>query len=242
MNGNFHALIDILPRLWDGVIVTMILTLAGGLLAFAIAIFLGTVVRVRFLPARFLARVVIEVFRGSSLVVQLFFFYYVLPLLGYKLAPLLCGIIALGLNYGAYGAEVVRGALNSVPQGQIDAATALNFSAWQRLTRVLFPQAWAMMVPSLANLLIHLLKGTAFASYITLHDLTAGIVELRKATSDTLFSFGIGLLIYLVLAYVLTVVMNVVETRAKHKLGRGPSLREVLSFRPDSAGGTGGIA
>lgn len=241
MSANIDALVDALPRIGEGIVVTLELTAGGGLLAFVIAIVLGTVVRIRFLPIRFVARVLIEFFRGTSLVVQLFWLFYVLPLLGYQLDPLFCGVLALGLNYGAYGAEVVRGALNSVPAGQVEAAVALNFTAWQRLRRVIFPQAWAMMIPSLGNLLIHLLKGTAFASFITMQDLTANIVDLQKSTGSTLFSFGIGLLIYLVLAYLVTLVINLVEARAKHSLGRGPSLREVLSFRPTESVAGGGL-
>lgn len=241
MNHNIDALVDALPSLWQGIVVTLELTAGGGLLAFILAVALGTVVRVRSLPIRFLARTLIEFFRGTSLVVQLFWLFYVLPLLGYQLEPVLCGILALGLNYGAYGAEVVRGALDAVPRGQIEAAVALDFSTVQRLRRVVFPQAWAMMIPSLGNLLIHLLKGTAFAMFITMQDLTASIVDLQKTTGDTLFSFGIGLLVYLVLAYAVSVLINIAEARAKHRLGRGPSLREVLSFRPTAdipGGGT----
>lgn len=235
MSQNLDSLVDALPSLWRGVVVTAELTAGGGLLAFLLAVSLGTAVRVRFLPLRFVARVLIEFFRGTSLVVQLFWLYYVLPLLGYQLNPVFCGILALGLNYGAYGAEVVRGALNAVPQAQTEAAIALNFTAWQRLRRVVFPQAWAMMIPSLGNLLIHLLKGTAFASFITLQDLTAGIVDLQKTTGDTLFSFGVGLVIYFVLAYLVMLLINLVEARAKHRLGRGPSVRDVLRLRPSAA-------
>ncbi|WP_132992716.1 ectoine/hydroxyectoine ABC transporter permease subunit EhuC [Gordonia zhaorongruii] len=241
MNHNIDALIDALPRLGEGIVVTLELTAFGGLLAFVLAVGLGTIVRVRFLPIRFVARVLIEFFRGTSLVVQLFWLFYVLPLMGYQLDPVFCGVLALGLNYGAYGAEVVRGALNSVAPGQVEAAVALSFSPWQRLRRIVFPQAWAMMIPSLGNLLIHLLKGTAFASFITLQDLTAGVVVLQKSTGDTLFSFGIGLVIYLVLAYLVTLLINLVEARAKHKLGRGPSLKEVLSFSPTSRAPKGAL-
>ncbi|WP_333619288.1 ABC transporter permease subunit, partial [Dietzia sp.] len=145
-----------------------------------------------------------------------------------------CGILALGLNYGSYGAEVVRGSLAAVPAPQREAAIALNFSAWQRLRRVAFPQAWAQMIPPLGNLLIQLLKGSALASFILLHDLNYEIVELRKSTGDTLFSFGVGLILYFVIAYVLTLAMNLVEARAKARLGAGPSLREVLRLRPDT--------
>ncbi|TLG16487.1 ectoine/hydroxyectoine ABC transporter permease subunit EhuC [Nocardia cyriacigeorgica] len=231
--NNVDALREALPGIWDGILVTLQLTLGGAALAFVIALLLGTVVRVRNLALRGTSRVLIEFFRGTSLLVQIFWLFYVLPLFGYQLEPVFCGILALGLNYGAYGAEVVRGALNAVPRTQWEAAVALNFSPWQRLHRVLFPQAWALMVPPLTNLLIHLLKGTAVASYITLQDLTFEIGKLRQSTGDTLFAFGVGLLIYFVLAYVLTVVMNLVETRAKAKLGRGPTLREMLRLAPD---------
>ena len=233
MGSNLDALHNALPRLLDGLVVTVELTIGGALLAFVIAIVLGTVVRVRNLAIRGAARVLIEFFRGTSLLVQIFWLFYVLPLLGYRLDPLFCGILALGLNYGAYGAEVVRGALNAVPRPQWEAAIALNFSPWQRLHRVLFPQAWAMMIPSLTNLLVHLLKGSALASYITLQDLTFGIDNLRKSTGDTLFSYGIGLVIYFVIAYALTLGMNLLETRAKRRLGRGPTLKTVFSVRPD---------
>ncbi|APE36020.1 ectoine/hydroxyectoine ABC transporter permease subunit EhuC [Nocardia mangyaensis] len=233
--SNLDALRDALPSLGEGIVVTLELTIGGALLAFVLALALGTLARVRNLAARGSARVLIEFFRGTSLLVQIFWLFYVLPLLGYKLDPVFCGILALGLNYGAYGAEVVRGALNAVPRGQFEAAVALNFSPWQRLRRVLFPQAWALMLPSMTNLLVHLLKGTAVASYITLQDLTFEIGNLRKDTGDTLFAFGVGLAIYFVLAYLLTLGMNLLETRAKTKLGRGASLKEVLSLAPDDA-------
>lgn len=235
MDRNIDSLLGAWPRIWDGIVVTLELTIGGALLAFVIAVVLGTVVRVRNLALRGSARVLIEFFRGTSLLVQIFWLFYVLPLMGYQLDPVFCGILALGLNYGAYGAEVVRGALNAVPKPQSEAAIALNFSPWQRLHRVLFPQAWAMMIPSLTNLLVHLLKGTALASYITLQDLTFEIDNLRQTTGNTLFSFGVGLVLYFVLAYVLTLLMNLLETRAKRRLGRGPSLKEVLSVRPDEA-------
>ena len=164
---------------------------------------------------------------------QLFWLFFVLPLLGYELDPLFCGILALGLNYGAYAAEVVRGSLAAVPAPQKEAAVALNFSPWQRMYRVVFPQAWVQMIPPLNNLLVQLLKGSALASFILLQDLTFHIGELRRVTGDTVFAFGVGLILYFVIAYVLTLFMNLLEVRAKSRLGAGPSLREVLSLRPE---------
>lgn len=232
--GNLDALVEALPRILDGIAVTLQLTLGGALLAMFLAVTLGLLARQDHLLPRGFARVVIEFFRGTSLVVQLFWFFFVLPQLGVVWPPLVAGIIALGLNYGAYGAEVVRGSINAVPTGQWEATTALSFSKWHRMRRIIFPQAWALMIPSLTNLLIHLLKGTAIVSFITLTDLTFRINQLSRETS-TMFAYGIGLVIYFLIAYALTLVMNGLEIHAKHRLGSGRSLREVLSLRPTAA-------
>lgn len=227
MTENFEALSAALPQVWEGMLITLQLTCGGALLAFALAVGLGLLVRSENILIRGFARVVIEFFRGTSLVVQLFFLFFVLPQFGVELPPLLVGIVGLGLNYGAYGAEVVRGSINAVPVGQWEATTALSLGRVQRMTRVIFPQAWALMLPSLNNLLILLLKGTAIVSFITMADLTFAIDKLQQRT-DTFFAYTVGLIIYFVLAYALTLLMNALEVRAKHKLGMGESLRTVL--------------
>ena len=231
-DSNFDQFRDAIPRIFDGFVVTLELTIGSAVFAFLLALVLGLAGAAKNLALRGSARVIIEFFRGTSLLVQLFWFFYVLPLFGYRLEPIVCGILALSLNYGAYGAEVVRGAIASVPRPQWEAATALNFGYWQRLRRVIFPQAWAEMIPSLTNLLIQLLKGTALASYILLQDLTFEIEQLRQSTGDTLFAFGIGLILYFVLGYVLTLFMNALEVRAKSRLGTGPSMREIFGVAP----------
>ncbi|MBB3037203.1 ectoine/hydroxyectoine ABC transporter permease subunit EhuC [Hoyosella altamirensis] len=231
--SNFDALREALPRIIDGVIVTVQLTLGGALLALAVAILFGLAARLRNPIVRGGARAFIEVFRGTSLLVQAFWLFFVLPAFGIRLDPIVVGILALGLNYGAYGAEVVRGSINAVAKVQWEAAIALNFSPAQRMRRVIFPQAWVLMIPALTNLMIHLLKGTAIVTAITLQDLTFQINRLRESTGDTFFAFGIALVIYFILAYILTLVMQLVEARAKFKLGRGPSMREIFKLKPD---------
>lgn len=89
------------------------------------------------------------------------------------------------------------------------------------------------MIPPLNNLLIQLLKGSALASFILLQDLTYHIDELRKQTGDTVFAFGIGLVLYFVIAYVLTLFMNLLEFLARARLGAGPTLRGLVSLRPE---------
>lgn len=234
MIENFEALGRALPRMLEGMGITLTLTLGGALLALLIAIGLGLAARFKNLWVRGAARVIIEFFRGTSLVVQLFFLFFVLPLFGLELSPILVGILGLGLNYGAYGAEVVRGSINSVPQGQWEATTALSMSRSQRMWRVIFPQAWALMIPSLNNLLILLLKGTAIVSFITMFDLTASLDKLRIDTS-VFFAYTLGLVLYFVLAYILSVAMGLLEVRAKHRLGQGAKLRKVAPQVPTNA-------
>jgi polar amino acid transport system permease protein len=234
VSDNLQQLVDLLPQLGEGILVTLQLTLGGAVLALLVAFTLGFGSRARTRWARVPSRVVVEFFRGTSLVVQIFWLYYVLPLPPFyvELEPLACGILALGLNYGAYAAEVVRGSINSVAKGQWEAAVALDLSPVHRIRRVIMPQAWPLMIPMFTNLLIQLVKGSALAAYISLHDLNFFTGELRQRTSDTIFSYTIGLLCYFVVAYLLTLAMNAVEVRAKNRLGAGPSLREVLRLAP----------
>ena len=233
MESNIEAFLEAWPRFQDGIVTTIYLTLGGAALGFVMALVLGVAAGSRLMVIRGVSRTIVEFFRGTSLLVQLFWLFFVLPLLGYELDPLFCGILALGLNYGAYAAEVVRGSLAAVPTPQKEAAVALNFSPWHRMSKVVFPQAWVQMIPPLNNLLVQLLKGSALASFILLQDLTFHIGELRRVTGDTVFAFGVGLILYFVIAYVLTLFMNLLEVRAKSRLGAGPSLREVLSLRPE---------
>ncbi|MPV38280.1 ectoine/hydroxyectoine ABC transporter permease subunit EhuC [Georgenia subflava] len=222
---NIDALIARLPSLGEGVLVTLQLTLGGGVLAFVIAVVLGLSARSRLMVVRGAARVLIEFFRGTSLLVQLFWLFYVLPLFGVQLSSLFCGVLALGLNYGAYGAEVVRGAINSVPKGQWEATTALSMSPARTMVKIIWPQAWAIMIPSLSNLLVMLLKGTAVAYIILMHDLTFVTERLRQATNDTFFSYGVGMVIYFLIAYCLVLIANALEIRAKRRLGQAPPKR-----------------
>lgn len=234
MADNLEALQRALPHILDGLLITIELTVGGALLAFILAIGLGLLARFDNILLRGFARVVIEFFRGTSLLVQLFFFFFVLPLppFNLELPAVFTGVLALGLNYGAYGAEVVRGSINSVPAGQWEATTALSLSRTQRMWRIIFPQAWALMIPSLNNLLIQLLKGTAVVYLITIVDLTAELNKLRIST-DVFFAYSLGLVIYFVIAYILSLAMNALEARAKHRLGQGTRWRDAVAA-PDA--------
>lgn len=225
---NFDVLLGRSSQFLDGIWVTVMLTVLGAIGAFAVAMLFGILSSTRFRVVRGISRVFVEFFRGTSLLVQMFWLFFVLPQLGFQLEPLFCGVLALMLNYGAYGAEVVRGSIASVPKGQFEAINALSLSPVRGMVRIVIPQAWALMIPSLGNLLIQLLKGSALVGFVTLHDLNHQIDELRKYT-DTFFAYGFGLLVYFAIAWVLSVGMNALEVRAKHRIGDGPSLKDSIS-------------
>lgn len=222
MGDLFDTLSTWAPRLWDGVWITLQLSLGGAVLAFLIAVALGLASMSRFGVLRISSRVIVELFRGTSLVVQLFWFFYVMPQFGFELGAMTCGVLALGLNYGAYGAEVVRGSLNAVPQGQWEVTTALSMSWVTKMRRVIWPQAWALMLPGLNNLMVMLVKGTSLALLITLHDLTFVTDDMRRS-AGTFVAFGTGLVLYYLIALGLSSLLRLLERRAQRRLGLSPT-------------------
>lgn len=209
----------ILPLL-AGLKITLILTAGGATLGVVAALTSG-LARISLLPLiRWVAACYVEVFRGTSALVQLFWFYFVLPLLGVSLEAVTVGILVLGLNAGAYGAEVVRGAIVAVPKGQWEAAVSLNLSRLQTLRRIILPQALPAMLPPAGNLLIELLKNTALVSLITITDLTFSAQILRAETLKTTEIFSLVLLMYFGAAMALAWAMRVFERRVAVLQGR----------------------
>jgi polar amino acid transport system permease protein len=205
--------LDLLPDLLRGLVVTVEVTAGAAVVAFvmAFAAGLGRLAGARLV--RIAATAYVEVFRGTSALVQLFWVYFVLPLLGVSLDPMTTGILVLGLNIGAYGAEVVRGAILAVPRGQREAAAALGLTPRHTRWRVVVPQALPVMMPPAGNLLVELLKGTALVSLITLGDLTFAAQTLRASTLRTTEIFTLVLVIYFLVAAVLTAAMRRIERR-----------------------------
>ena len=218
MTENLEALRDALPQLAEGVLVTLQLTVGGAVLAFVVSVGFGLLSISPVAPLRWLSTIVVEFFRGTSLVVQVFWLYYVMPLFGVSMDAVLTGVIALGLNYGAYGAEVVRGSINAVDKGQWEGAKALNMSPLTRMRRIIWPQAWVLMLSGYNNLLIMLIKGTAVAIFIGLHDFAYELDELRVDTT-TIFAYAIGLLVYYLFALVFSSGLRRLEARARRRLG-----------------------
>ena len=242
LGPNLQLVWDRMPMILDGVQVTLLATVLGGALALVIAFVFGIAQVSKFMVVRGVARVFVEFFRGTSLVVQLFWLAFVMPQLpyplGFRLEPLLIGVLALGLNYGAYAAEVVRGSIGSVPKGQYEAISALSLSPARGMFRIVIPQAWALMLPSLSNLWIQLLKGSAIVNTVLLYDLFFQVEELRDRTG-TWFAYSFALLSYYLIAWLIVILMNGLEVRAKHRIGRGPALSQSWGslFRPPGTSG-----
>ncbi|MGX1513561.1 polar amino acid transport system permease protein [Streptomyces collinus] len=162
--------------LWElvlqGVWVTVQLLFFSALLATAVSFVAGVARTHRLWIVRFLAGFYTEVFRGTSALVMIFWVFFVLPpAFGWQLVPMWAGTLALGLTYGAYGSEIVRGALAAVDPAQKEGGIALSFTPWQRMKLILLPQAVPEMIPPFSNLLIELLKGTALVSIMGMGDL-----------------------------------------------------------------------
>jgi polar amino acid transport system permease protein len=204
---------DFLAPLLRGLAVTLELTAAAGALAVAVALVAGLA---RLAPTRWLrwpAAIYVELFRGTSALVQLFWFYFVLPFFGVQLGAFTAGVTVLGLNAGAYGSEVVRGAIQAVPRAQREAAAALNLSRAQTLRRVVLPQAFPAMLPPAGNLAIELLKNTALVSLITISELTFSAQLLRAETLRSGEIFSVVLALYFAAALAITALVRLLERR-----------------------------
>ena len=167
------------------------------------------------------ATVYIEFFRGTSLLVQLFWVYYVLPFFGISLEAFTAGVVALGLNFGAYGAEIVRGGILAVPKGQWEAAFALNFSPSKRMKNIIIPQIFPIILPPAANLTVELLKATALVALVTVVDLTFEARQINSITWLSVQCFGTALLIYYFISrFLLVPFLRWLEVLAAKKVGK----------------------
>jgi polar amino acid transport system permease protein len=171
MEWDWEFVRQILPTLIEGVKITILATLLGSAVAAAVGL---AIALLRRSDNRLVARTtgfVAEFIRGTPLLVQLYFIFYVLPDFGVLLPPLVAGVIGLGLHYGTYTAEVYRAGIDNVPSGQWEAAKACNLSARQTWTHVILPQAIPPMIPALANYFIAMFKETPLLSAITVLEL-----------------------------------------------------------------------
>ncbi len=207
------ALKEYWPELLGGLGMTVPITVLGLVLTIVVAFTAGLARLSRFWVVRTPAYLFIEVFRGTSLVVQLFWFFYALPFLGIEFTPIAAAVLVLGLNEGSYAAEIVRGTIVSRPKGQTEACIALGLSPGRRMRRVLIPQSIPAMLPSFGNVFVDLLKATALVSLVTISDLTFAAQTARNFTGETTVIFLTILAVYFALAMLLAWLTRFLERR-----------------------------
>ncbi|KIC20455.1 ectoine/hydroxyectoine ABC transporter permease subunit EhuC [Leisingera sp. ANG-Vp] len=217
----FEFAVQYWPRLAAGTGMTVAQFFLAAILGVAIALVMGLMKLSSSKLLRGTAVTYIEIFRGTSLLVQLYWIFFVLPLFGFSIDKFTAGYVAVGMNIGGYGAELVRGGILSVPKGQWEAALAINMSPAQRMRRIILPQALVNMLPPWGNLMIELLKGTALVSLISVADLMFETKQINGSTFLSAQAFGAALIIYYILArFMVTPFMRWLEAFMARKMGR----------------------
>lgn len=167
------TVIEVFPTLLKGINITISVLVLSAIFGYLIAFIAGLCRLSENIFVRKITGFYVEIFRGTSLIVQLFWLYYALPMLfNIRIgSDLIAGVLAISLNYGAYMSEIVRGSILAVDKGQTEASIALNLSRFQRMRLIIFPQALRMMLPEFGNYLIQMLKATSLVSLIGMTDI-----------------------------------------------------------------------
>ncbi len=209
---EWNVILQALPKLWQGTLLTLELVGISCIAGLLLAIPMGVARASRQWYVRAFPYGYIFLFRGTPLLVQLFLVYYGLaqfeavrkgPLWPYLRDPFWCAIITMTLHTTAYIAEIVRGAIQSVPAGEIEAARSLGMSRWQTLLYIILPRAIRIGLPAYSNEVILMVKGSALASTITLLDLTGMARTIIARTYLPVEIFFAAGAMYLLISFVL---------------------------------------
>ncbi|CAM5216618.1 ABC transporter permease OS=Bosea thiooxidans OX=53254 GN=ARD30_02270 PE=3 SV=1 [Bosea thiooxidans] len=200
---DFTPVIDGLPDLLWGCLGTFLLALSG--MALAIVIGIGGVIlrNSRFAPARWLVKAFVELIRNTPFLVQIFFIYFALPLAGLRLDPTPTAIIALGINGGAYAIEIIRGGVQSIGKGQIEAGLALGLHKAQVFRLIVLKPALRAIFPSLTSQFVLLTLTTSVASAISAYELTSVAQRIESDSFRSFEVYGTITLFYLAISWVM---------------------------------------
>jgi len=207
---------DILPTLASALTITIQATVLGMLLAVTLGLVLAMARRAPWPVLAYPVAFVVEFVRSTPLLVQMYFLFYVLPTVGVRLSPLTTGILALGVHYAAYCAEVYRAGIEGVPRGQLEAARALNLSPWRTTVDIVLPQAIPPVVPALGNYLVAMFKDTPLLSAITVVEL----LQQSKIIGSTTFRYTEPLTLVGVFFLALSLAAAWIVRRVEHGLQR----------------------
>lgn len=210
---DFSLVTDYLPFLLKAAVLTFVLSVIslvfGLILGLVIALFKIS----KFKILIWIADIYLWIIRGTPLLVQLFLVYFGLPQLGIDIGPFTSAVLALGVNTGAYVAEIYRGGIISIPKGQVEAAEALGMKYPKIMMKVILPQALRVSIPSLGNQAIILLKDSSLASLVTVSELMM-VSQRYAATNYAYIEFYIVAAgCYLVMTTIFTIALNKMEKR-----------------------------
>lgn len=206
--------LSILPDLLRGAAVTILATLGGFIVALVGGLVLALARRSRAAP---LAVAYTEFMRDTPLLVQIYFVFYVLPFLGVTLGAMSSGILALGLNYSAYIAEVYRAGIDSVPAGQWEAARSLGLASRTIWAHVVLPQAMRPIVPVLGNYAIGMFKDTPLLATITIPEMFNSAMQIAGTTYRYNEPYTLVALLFLAMSYPAALLVRVLERRLSHR-------------------------
>lgn len=182
-----------------------------------LGVFIGVASSLRWRLIEGLTFLFVVIVRGVPLLVVLFTIYYSLPTFGWYIDPYPAAVIGLSFYFTFFISEVVRGAINAIPRGQVEAAKSLGLSFWKRACYVILPQALRAALPPIINLWVILVKGTSYASVISVWELTLASREVAQRTVAPFQIFGLAMLIYFVICFLLTRLGSYAEARFYYK-------------------------
>ncbi|OLN25349.1 amino acid ABC transporter permease [Desulfosporosinus metallidurans] len=212
MNLDFSIIIKYLPFMLQGAGLTIELAVLG--IAFGILLGLvAALLKISHTPLRFIAHFYIWLIRGTPLLVQLFLIYFGLPELGIKLNAFASSVLGLGINSGAYIAEVFRGGIEAIPVGQTEASLSLGMGKLLTMRRIIFPQALRIALPSLGNQFIISLKDSSLCSVITMSELLQTSQRFASVTFASMEFYTAAAALYLLMTTVLSAVLRSLEWR-----------------------------
>jgi polar amino acid transport system permease protein len=198
---SLDDMISFLPTLLQGAWLTIMVSLLSFALALVFGLMFGLMRLSRLMPVRIVAAIYIQFIRGTPLLLQLFFIYYVLPYVGITLSPFISGVIGLTMNYSAYMAEVFRSGIQAIPKGQTEAGQSMGMSRQLLMRRIILPQAIRIIVPPLGNFFVSIFKDSALVSVITMRDLMFSGELLASATFKHFEIFTMVAVIYFLISY-----------------------------------------
>ncbi|CZD87784.1 amino acid ABC transporter permease [Streptococcus pneumoniae] len=205
-------LFEILPSLLNGASTTVQVFALVLLFSIPLGVLIAFALQVHWKPLHYLINIYIWVMRGTPLLLQLIFIYYVLPSIGIRLDRLPAAIIAFVLNYAAYFAEIFRGGIDTIPRGQYEAAKVLKFSPFDRVRYIILPQVTKIVLPSVFNEVMSLVKDTSLVYALGISDLilASRTAANRDASLVPMFLAGA---IYLILIGIVTIISKKVEKK-----------------------------